>query len=760
MLTVQLLGHVHITHEGQVVPTSSKAAALLAYLVLEGRAHHREHLAGLLWDTADALRNLRVELARLRGQGVSPFPARLPMLTLHCATDLHGWLRQPLPQHERELAAWLSPLRGPALSGLEDLGTTAFQGWVDQQRSVIHDQIEERLDAARQRFEGQGQPEAAAQVRARAELLGLHLGPSLPEASPPAERPSALSSEPHPVQPPRDRPQGGELHFEWPEQLSALRQVLERGRQTPQLVLLQGHSGTRRQLLADVVQDTSWQAVHVQGSSQRPLLQAALAQRILGLLPPELRAQALPGDPDAALIRLTELLGQAGVPLLVAVHDVRRVPPWLMPVLKFLLDLPWPLVLVLSTTSAQYFADLRRALGPLGGPHQHAVTLPPLSVRGVMRALEAHEPPEAAATRHTRAARLVQRSEGWPLYARALMQEGSDLTGPGGDLRLPAHVRESLLSGLGDLRPEVREALARLAQLHDRFAPDLAAALLGELAPETLRAGIQAGLLLPAGSREALVLPDLHHRSNDAETSLAFASELLRSAVASTLPAAERHAVRCTLAALLLPTQPGLSHLYAERAGLPDLAAAARAALPALPAAEFRSAPALLVETPPTAPGLTRRECLTPNGYRVALDAGWLEVLRRGRQGPAPLLTLTLPESPAGDWSLTARLDVVDASPPPGISPPPFALGVRTAVGTRQVYSSGPLPDHDADGMTHTFGGVLPLGRWFCLSGQGQGGRPELSVRAVDVALTVGSLNWGGRDALPPQPRQTGRAAG
>ncbi|EYB69284.1 hypothetical protein DEIPH_ctg009orf0027 [Deinococcus phoenicis] len=744
MLTLHLLGHVHVSREGEVLPVSSKAAALLGYLALEGRAHHREHLAGLLWDTSDALRNLRVELTRLKGQGVSPFPARRPMLSLNCATDLESWLRKPDPRHERELNDWLSRLRGPALSGLEDLGSSAFRGWVDQQRSVIHDQIEERLGTAHARFQARGQAQAAALVRARADLLGLQLPPDTGVTGRAADPPAHAAASP------------SELHFEWPEQLAALRQVLDRAQQAPQLVLFRGHSGTRRRFLADAVQGTPWQAVQVQASSQRQLLQAALAQQLARLLPPELRAeaQALPADPDVALIRLAGLLGQAEVPLLIAVHDARRVPAWLMQVLKFVLDLPSPLVLVLTTTSAQYLADLRRALGTVGGPHQHTLTLPALSVRGVMRAMAASGAPEASDTRHARAAQLVQRSEGWPLHVRALLREGSDLTR--GDLRLPDVVREELLAGLGDLPGGVREALARLAQMHDHFGPDLAEALLGGAAPDVLRAGTGAGVLLPAGRREALSLPDLRYRSNDAEPHLAFASEALRSALASTLPAAERHALRCTLAALLLEAQPALSHLYAERAGLTDLAAAARAAWPVLPEAGCRSAPLTpieLVEGPAVQPGAAprgagRRESHTPNGYRVALEDGGLEVLRRGRLGPPPPLTLALPGSSGGPWALTARLDVAGRSPLPGLCPPPFALGLRFGTGPRLVYAAEPLPDHEADGTPHTFGGVLPLGRWFRLTGQAAGGLPELSVRAVDVALTVGAFEWGGRSLL------------
>ncbi|WP_264775865.1 hypothetical protein [Deinococcus aetherius] len=723
---MHLLGHVHATRGGEPLSLPGKAAALLTYLTLEECPHHREHLAGLLWDTPDALRNLRVELSRLRGRGLAPFPARQPMLALRCETDLDRWLRGPEPLNERDLAAWLSPLRGPALSGLEDLGSAAFRDWVDRRRSLIHDRIEERLGSVCARFEGRGQPQAGGQVRACAERLGLHLpARSLPPAAP------------------------DDLTFEWPEQVRALRGVFERAARAPQLVLLRGHVGTRRTLLEDAVQGTPWRAVQVRFSSQRLLLQAALAGHLRRALPPERRPPGGPPggttDPDADLIDLAGRMTEAGVPLLVALHDVNEVPAWLAALLRFMLDLPLPLVVVLSASPTPGSDHLRLALGPLGGRRLHHVTMPPLSVAGVMRAL-AREGPDHGGAGRARAARLVQRSEGCPLYVQALVRSGGDLAAHDG--RLPPDVRDRALADLAHLPGPAREGLARLAQLHDRFDRVMAGELLGEAAPGVLNAACRSGLLVPAGREEALTLPGLEYRSDDAETGLAFASEVTRAALAGTLPAAERHALRRTLARLLLPTQPALSLLYATRANLPELAAEARAALPAPPPAGFRGGCAEPAPEPSPHPH-PRRGVLTPNGYRVALDGGFLEVLRRGRLGPPPLLTLLLPDVPAGTWALTARLDVTGSAAPPGLLPPPFALGLRVGTGPRVVYAPAPLPDHHAGGAGHTFGAVLPLNCWFRLNVTTRGGPLELSVREVNVALTVGDLTPVGRGASP-----------
>ncbi|EYB69203.1 hypothetical protein DEIPH_ctg011orf0195 [Deinococcus phoenicis] len=726
MLAVHLLGHVHITQAERIVHVSSKAAALLGYLALEARPHHREHLAELLWDSPDALRNLRVELTRLKQQGVSPFPARQPMLSLSCPTDLSSWVAGAGALTERDLPGWLSLLRGPPLSGLEDLGSTNFRAWVDQQRSVIGDQLERLLMQTHARFERQGQGYAAELIRARAELLGLN-----------------FSVERSPVQAP-------ELPFDWPGELLALREVLGQAQHAPQLVLLQGHSGSRRPMLRALVEGTAWRAVQLQSAPQRPLVQAALLQHLLRAVPPELRSPEPPPvpsqDADADLVRIAGIMVQAAMPLVVAFHDADAEQRWLPATVRFALDLPVPLVLVLSATSAHVLEELRPALGHVDRERIHHVTLPPLGVGSVMRAMRAQRADVEDDTLRARATRVVQQSEGWPRYVQALLRV--DAGHRPGQAAMPGAIRDLLLVELGGLPEHIRAGLAHLAQLHDRFTPELARTLLGDAADEVLQVAVRACILVHASSHEALTFPELTYRSSDAEVHLAFANEPVRVALASLLPPAQRHAVRRLLAELLLPLQPALSRLYAERAHLPDLAEAARAALPPLPASPLRTAPIELVGEPP-ASAQPRHASATPNGYRVALEGGYLEVLRRGRLGPPPLLSLFFPEVPAGPWTLTARLDVLNTAPQLGMFPPPYALGLRAGSGPRQVYSAEPLPDHSDGGTSHIFGGVLPLARWFRLTGKGGGGHLEVSVRAMDVALTLAGLRWGDRTLLP-----------
>ncbi|HUM71931.1 MAG TPA: BTAD domain-containing putative transcriptional regulator, partial [Chloroflexota bacterium] len=71
MLDIKLLGGLQIGLQGQPVTgfVSSKAPALLAYLVVTGRPHQRDTLAALFWgemSDADAKNNLRQTLSNLR----------------------------------------------------------------------------------------------------------------------------------------------------------------------------------------------------------------------------------------------------------------------------------------------------------------------------------------------------------------------------------------------------------------------------------------------------------------------------------------------------------------------------------------------------------------------------------------------------------------------------------------------------------------------------------------------------------------------
>ena len=253
-------------------------------------------------------------------------------------------------------------------------------------------------------------------------------------------------------------------------------------------------------------------------------------------------------------------------------------------------------------------------------------------------------------------------------------------------------------------------------------------------------------------------------------------------ALAGSLTGLERQELRQRLAHHFLPLHPALSLYYARKAGLDELAAAAlqeaqqgspqcRSASGLGQVAEPLAAPprpARAVGTPAALPPF-RREVRTSNGYRVALDSGTLEVLRYGWYGPPPLLVLNAAAGTAGPWQMTARIDVFRDTPELGCCPRGYALGIKCGPGLELNYvPEGQVPEDrvpegqdklqdapecssgapSSSSSSSTFGEV-PLGRWFTLQGEAQAGPLQLSVRALDVALTVADFSCGGRELLP-----------
>jgi DNA-binding SARP family transcriptional activator/cytochrome c-type biogenesis protein CcmH/NrfG len=139
----------------QIVFPTRKAAALLAYLAVEGdRRHSREELVALLWPEADETHgraNLRQTLARLRralpgavsgsletgGQSLAFADG-----VLDCdLTRFGAALAQGEPATLEEAAALYY---GPFLAGLS-VGSVAFSDWADEHRRRAEEQIQEAL---------------------------------------------------------------------------------------------------------------------------------------------------------------------------------------------------------------------------------------------------------------------------------------------------------------------------------------------------------------------------------------------------------------------------------------------------------------------------------------------------------------------------------------------------------------------------------------------------------------------------------------
>ncbi len=138
-------------HGQRVGLTSRKAAALLAYLALNGdRGHSREHLAALFWEDADpgrargSLRQCLMALRRslrcggpsaldCRGDGVSLLTDRIVV----DAVDFGALLHRGTPD---ALAAAVALYQGDLLQGLAPAGY-AFEEWLIVERERLRTMV-------------------------------------------------------------------------------------------------------------------------------------------------------------------------------------------------------------------------------------------------------------------------------------------------------------------------------------------------------------------------------------------------------------------------------------------------------------------------------------------------------------------------------------------------------------------------------------------------------------------------------------------
>ncbi|QFP77966.1 AAA family ATPase [Deinococcus sp. AJ005] len=419
MLTVHLLGHAHVTYNNRPVPLSAKAVALITYLTIEKLPQHRERLADLLWNTPEARKNLRVELARIRSAGLNLFPLSRQLLYLeNVETDLNGWLAGLGSDLDQAgLAQWLSTLRGVPLSGLEDLGSPAFQEWIDHQRWVLTEQTEEVLARAYRQFQRGGKGWATRAIAARAEALGFthpgeflmedaDAGLELPElaAALPAARPAPL---PVPALPTAGRSvldspaADGPLHFRIPEREAALRDSLKRAAHAPQVLVLHGPTGSGKSHEAGrALTEGGWLTLRISNSRAGRLIVATLAQALLAhpffpapsvSTPSGSEGGEQPVSPDAGMsaaghqsasvqtlqgvllrpgsleedvVKVATVLATVPRPVAIVLDHAHNGPVELASVLEFLLNVPsaGPRALVMLSRTPPSQAPLCRAL--------------------------------------------------------------------------------------------------------------------------------------------------------------------------------------------------------------------------------------------------------------------------------------------------------------------------------------------------------------------------------------------------------------
>ncbi|MEF2278531.1 AAA family ATPase [Deinococcus sp. YIM 134068] len=820
MLTLHLLGHVHVTHGQRAVPISAKAGALITYLAIEKLPQHRERLADLLWDTLESRKNLRVELARIRSAGLDVFPSSSQLLHLdHVTSDFDAWCSDAhRDMNERQLTGWLATLRGLPFTGLEDLGSSTFQTWVDQQRWLMIGQIEGHLRRAYWRHAREGHAWATRLIAERAEALGLDDPAQEAQAQTQAEAaapfpvpgvfpaPSpvpALPSSPAPTVEaalsPAPAPRRAlTVHFERPAEERELRRALGQAEEQARLIYLHGPAGSGKSyLLRRLAAQLDWATVPVACGRPARLVVAGLAQALLRLCDPA-DAPTLnhlllhPAGLEEDVVKVAHLLSGVRRRVLLVFDQAQDMAPDLHPLLEFLVescDEGGRAFVVLGREPSARVPLVRALLRRVERPRRLELSLALLPVASVQQLLEAQFPFEPSGRVRAAAARLLQRSEGNPLHLLSLLADAPNLESAH-DAPMPQAVLDACGAELGRWPARLVEAAARLSVICGGFDLALASAALGEETGVTaalLHEALELRLLEEVGAQTPLPLPlgSVPGRSPEGQEAdpdrapaggrYLFRSEGLRLALALRLPRFVRQEVRCRLAAALAGSAPGLAAYYAGRAGLPEEAARLRGEYRRLLPHDspLHHAPTDPPGTPPApvpfpvspAPGADgplpgpSDAPVVHQGYRLFHDRGGLNILSSARYGPAPTLTLRLPVPLAApgqpaELRLLWRLDLYRGGEELGPTVPPFALRVTVpGSGVAHVLRpGGPCLYREEDAAQVAHAGV-GLGAWMehhlHLGPEEVGagtGVLELSVRAVDLALTLAAVRWNGRD--------------
>ncbi len=771
MIVLHLMGPVHLSSKDHAADLSLKSLALLAYLALEKQPQHREHLAGLLWDNLEARQNLRVELSRIRASGLKLFPNSVQLLSLEGAhTDLDLWESQTqIGFEDADLPHWLSKLRGLPLEGLEEVGGADFRDWVYQQTTLLTDRIETALRRMHGHYLKRKMIQAAEMIQAKAERLGIE-----------------IQGEHAPVLPPASSSFSG-LHFSRPEEENLLRSALERSMAGPLLVNIRGGSGSGKSHLARwLSQYSGWLTLEISSVRSSRLALASLASslqdHVSSHLQDVLRAVLFnPGPLEEDLIRVAAVMAQLGRPMLMVVENAQVAPVEFATLLEFLLrHVPRLLVMVLSRDESHGLSELSRSLSRRLEVHQRLdLQLKSLTLESVETGLLHHDPSLSREARLAYANQLLQRSDGNIKHLIALLEQDMLFLR---EAALPADILDSYLGEAGGWPEELQKAMRYLSVVHTVFDEPLAQKLLecmGIRAPRgCLNEALERGILLEAQVGRTLAFPYWTPISDlqQPHTRFEFRLESLRITLASTLSQPVRQEIRRHLAHLLTELDPGLACYYARRAGLDSEAEQLyrryQATLPEdSPLRAGIPLPHLLDYRPnasePSSSSLTL-PVLREQGYQVALERGWLTVRRRGRYGHADTLNLlfSLPSNSGtalelgrgGILKVVWRLDEFKGGYDMLPSKVPFPLRLRLYGANRaEMITPEAIANYCEDSLEHVVhSGVRPDGWMEHRFSTAQMGNLvsalELSVRALDVALVIGSLEWCGHSLLDFTP--------
>ena len=779
MLTVHLFGHAYVTLNQTTVPISAKATALIVYLHLEKLPQHRERLADLLWDTPEARKNLRVELARIRSAGLNIFPASQQLLHLEqVSSDIAAWHEAAsTSMNQNQLTAWLTMMRGLPFTGLEDLGSANFQSWVDQQRWLMTEQIEQQLGRVYWRYERENHTWATRLIAERAEALGLDAPGNMERQAESTN--TLLESTPRPAAPaePASSSRVGSVYFERPSEERELRQALIRAEEHTQLVVLHGPAGSGKSHLAErMARAHDFDMIKVSSTRSARLLIATLAQALLnyGGQSADALQQVLlrPGNLEEDMVKVAYALSQVPRPVLLMVEQPQDASPELLGLLEYLLSAGGSakrVYLLLSRQNPEQVLLLRALRQSVDRSRYLDLPVMPLSSHSVQRTLESQFPFEPAQRLRSYAAHLTQRSEGNPLHLLSLIEQAPNLETLGKP-QLPQALRHTFGLELDRFSPKLRSAVERLSVIHGRFDASLAQAVLGERSPQSARELLTEAflqrVLVEAEPEQVLEWPTClyDHAPISTEDQYVFRSEGLRITLAAQLPQTLRQDIRRRLMELLAETRPGLAAYYADRANLNDDAARLRraylAGLPGdsplrrPPQPARHHAPADGIEPAAAALNVPER-LLMRQGYLLSHSGHGLSVLSSNRYSHPSTLTLrfalpggALPSSVRVLW----RLDVYGGGEELGPTLAPFPLRLSASRDEAQVLMPAAAASYQEEGRRHQVQSDVALGCWMehelPLSVDPDSRFLELSVRAVNLALTLSAVQVGGRNLL------------
>jgi len=551
--------------------------------------------------------------------------------------------------------------------------------------------------------------------------------------------------------------------------------------------VLHGEPGSGKTYLADrLARRSDALTLRVANVTSGRLMLATLAQSLLPVSDAEC-AEALgrvllhPSSLEEDVVKVGVALSRLRRSVLVIFDHAHHAPPEVTPLIEFLLRMPAEtqrVFLLLSRELPAQAGLTRTLLRSLERAHCLELALPPLTQPSIQRALESEFPFEPSKRLQMHATRLLQSSEGNPMRLLSLLEQSGDLRSVG-VAHIPPAVRERYDAEIETWPTDLGELMSALSVIAGQFDRTLARVLLTSRDPDAVDALIDDALtrrlLTVVEPDRALRWPDLGpephgrpHGEEPAEGQLMFVNEGLRVTLSGRLSQRARQQIRARLAETLASRTPGIASYYADRAGLRDRAEAMRqayrASLPAgSPLLDPRPTPGgrtTRTAAPEPTPGRSAaRPSVSHQGYLVTPEEGaWLSVRSEGRFGHPRTLRLrfALPvvNDPDAELCVVWRLDVYGEGRELAPSRSGFALRLHAAdAPTAHVLTPQPTLSYHEDGLAHDVCDDADLGYWmehrFKLSeAERQSRTLELDVRALDVALTVASLRWGGTDVL------------